>query len=181
MKEKKNSNFETKYLGHKNKTSRPLFTKIFTPGLTFELDNPLDDWLKSTIPTNHSAGYLILGLTRELKVWRIKPLPPNLSATSILGWAVNCESSFKSNSLLTQPGGFQNKTNFCLKNPTFLQPKVQANWACADSTNLKVMGAADITESKMSDIEDIEDILELEFIEAVEKQRKKTLKNRNQD
>ena len=32
---------------------RGLFDKFLTPELNFELDNPLDDWLKSTSPTNH--------------------------------------------------------------------------------------------------------------------------------
>ena len=34
-----------------NKTLRPLFTKLLTPGLTCELCNPFDDWLESISPT----------------------------------------------------------------------------------------------------------------------------------
>ena len=40
---------------------RPLFTKFLTPGLTCELDNPLNDWLESTSPTNYPVGYVIGG------------------------------------------------------------------------------------------------------------------------
>ena len=56
-----------------------------------------------------------------------------------------------------------------MKNSTFLQPQVNANRACADSINVKVNRAANITESNMSDIEDI---LALEFTEAVENRKK---------
>ena len=51
-----------------------LFTKFLTPGLTRQLCNTLDVWLKSTSPTNHPAVYTIRGLTRELKSWWIRPL-----------------------------------------------------------------------------------------------------------
>ena len=54
-------------------TFRSLFTKFLTPRLTCELDKPLDDWLESISPTNHPAGYLISGLTWELKIWWIRP------------------------------------------------------------------------------------------------------------
>ena len=43
----------------------PLFTNILTSGLTCKLGNQLDDWLKSTSPDNHPAGYIILLLSRE--------------------------------------------------------------------------------------------------------------------
>ena len=51
---------------------RALFTKFLTPGLTQELDNPLDDWLNWLIPTNQRAGYLIRRIIRELKIWWIR-------------------------------------------------------------------------------------------------------------
>ena len=51
-----------------------LFTKFLTPGLTRQLCNTLDVWLKSTSPTNHPAVYIIRGLTRELKSWWIRHL-----------------------------------------------------------------------------------------------------------
>ena len=38
---------------------RPLYTKLLTPELTIELDNLLNDWLESTSPTSHPAGYII--------------------------------------------------------------------------------------------------------------------------
>ena len=50
-------------------TDRPLFTKLLTPGLTCELCNSFDDWLELVSPTNHSADYIICGLTQELKIW----------------------------------------------------------------------------------------------------------------
>ena len=53
---------------------KPLFTKLLTPGLTCELCNPFDDWLESTCQTNHPEDYIICGLTRELKVWWIRPI-----------------------------------------------------------------------------------------------------------
>ena len=46
----------------------PLFSKFLIPGLTSELDKPLDDWLKSTSLTNHLVGYFIRKLTRKLKI-----------------------------------------------------------------------------------------------------------------
>ena len=49
-------------------TKKSLFTKFLTPELTCKLCNTFDDWLKSNSATNHSAGYIIIGLTRELKV-----------------------------------------------------------------------------------------------------------------
>ena len=50
-------------------TLRALFTNFLTPRLTYELDNPLDDWLELISPTNHPAGYIIPCLIRELKIW----------------------------------------------------------------------------------------------------------------
>ena len=47
---------------------RALFTNLLILWLTCELCNPLDDWLESTSPTNHPAGYIIRGVTRELKI-----------------------------------------------------------------------------------------------------------------
>ena len=45
------------------KTLTPLFTKLLTPGLTWELCNPLDDWLESICLANHHlADYIIRGL-----------------------------------------------------------------------------------------------------------------------
>ena len=44
-----------------------LFTKFLTPGLTCEINNPLDDWLESISSTNHPTGYIIRRITRELK------------------------------------------------------------------------------------------------------------------
>ena len=38
---------------------RPLFSKFLIPGTTCGLYVLLDDWLKSTSPTNHTVGYLI--------------------------------------------------------------------------------------------------------------------------
>ena len=55
-------------------TLRALFTNFLTPGLTYKLDNPLDDWLESNSPTNHPAGYIIHGFIQELKNWWISPL-----------------------------------------------------------------------------------------------------------
>ena len=42
-----------------------LLTKYLTPRLTCELDNPSDDWLELTSPTNHPVGSLIRESTRE--------------------------------------------------------------------------------------------------------------------
>ena len=53
----------------KGRTHKLLVTKFLTSGLTCKLYNPLDDWLQSTGPTNHSADYKIHGLTEELKRW----------------------------------------------------------------------------------------------------------------
>ena len=39
-----------------------LFTNFLTPGLAWELDNLLDDWLESISPTNHPKGYIIGGV-----------------------------------------------------------------------------------------------------------------------
>ena len=47
---------------------RALFIHFLILGLTCKLDNPLDDWLELTSPTNHSAGYIIRGLIQELKI-----------------------------------------------------------------------------------------------------------------
>ena len=49
-----------------------LFTNFSTLELTRKLCNPLDDWLESTCPTNHPAGYRICRLIRELKIWWIR-------------------------------------------------------------------------------------------------------------
>ena len=46
----------------------PLFTKFLTPGIAYELCNRVDDWLESTSPTNHIAGFIIRGLSRLLKI-----------------------------------------------------------------------------------------------------------------
>ena len=51
-----------------NKTLLTLFTKFLTSGLTGKLCYPLDDWLDWLIPTNHQTDYIILRLTRKLKV-----------------------------------------------------------------------------------------------------------------
>ena len=45
-----------------SETLKSLFIKFLTPVLTCELKNSLDDWLKSTSPTNHAAGYQICWL-----------------------------------------------------------------------------------------------------------------------
>ena len=50
-------------------TQRPLFTKHLIPSLICESYNLIDDWLKSTSPTNHLADYITCGLTQELKIW----------------------------------------------------------------------------------------------------------------
>ena len=44
-----------------------LFNNFLTPELSCQSCNTLDDWLKSTSTTNHQAGYVIHGLTQELK------------------------------------------------------------------------------------------------------------------
>ena len=44
-----------------------LFTHFLALELTRELCNLLGDWLQSTSPTSHPAGYIIHGLTRKLK------------------------------------------------------------------------------------------------------------------
>ena len=49
-----------------------LFNKFLTPGLTYKLCNPLDDWLDWLILTNHRMGYIIRRLIRKLKVWWIR-------------------------------------------------------------------------------------------------------------
>ena len=52
-------------------TFRSLFTKFLTPG-PCKLNNSLCNWLGSTSPANHRAGYIIRRLTLELKIWRKK-------------------------------------------------------------------------------------------------------------
>ena len=52
---------------------RPLFTKLLTPGLTHELCNSQDDWLDCLILANHWIYYIIRRLTRQLRVWWIRP------------------------------------------------------------------------------------------------------------
>ena len=39
------------------KILRALFTNFSTPGLTYKLCNPLDNWLDWLIPTNHQTDY----------------------------------------------------------------------------------------------------------------------------
>ena len=85
--------------------------------------------------------------------------------TSNVGYALKCELSLKSNSLLTEPSRFQNKNQLPIEKPN-LPP------TAGYSTNLKANRAANITKSKISDIEDIENILTLKLIEAVPNQKK---------
>ena len=81
--------------GTKNRNPfRTLFNKFLTPGLTCELCNPFDDWLKSISPTNHPVGCISRCLTRELKIWWIKPYILSLARSLYLKWVEGQNACF---------------------------------------------------------------------------------------
>ena len=101
----------------------------------------------------HSYAPCRLSLTTDSCKLRVH-LPP-----STAGKALNWELLLKQNSLLSQPGEFQNSNQLPAKKT---QPYFNRRLKLTEHARivrLKVNRAADIIVPKMSDAEDIEDIL----------------------
>ena len=83
-----------------------LFTKFLISGLTCEIENQLHDWLLSTSPINHPVGYLIHGLTWELKISWLMPYDYNSAVLPFFRSHVQSEGIpkviFKGNISLTK-------------------------------------------------------------------------------